>query len=109
MSSYIQKKFSITHNHKKFLENYKNLGFSGQSGIVREALNLYIKDYEAKERKTLMAQKAQELVDDYEIDSELTAFTCLDGEDFHRLLSDKICFYKAVAKKSWHCLNTHIE
>jgi hypothetical protein len=83
MSSYIQKKFSITHNHKKFLENYKNLGFSGQSNIVREALTLYMKDYEAKKQKTLMAQKAKELVADYEAGSELTAFSCLDGEDFH--------------------------
>ena len=83
MSSYIQKKFSIAHNHKDFLENYKKLGYSGQSHIVREALSLFIKDFKAKERKTLMAQKAQELVSDYKNDSELTAFTGLDGEDFH--------------------------
>ena len=44
MSSYIQKKFSIAHNHKDFLENYKKLGFSGQSSIVREALSLFIKE-----------------------------------------------------------------
>jgi hypothetical protein len=83
MSSYIQKKFSIAHNHKNFLENYKKLGFSGQSSIVREALNLFIKDFEAKERKILMTQKAQELVSDYKNDSELTAFISLDGENFH--------------------------
>jgi hypothetical protein len=83
MSSYIQKKFSIDHNHKNFLENYKKLGFSGQSSIVREALSLFIKDFEAKERKIKMAQKAQELVSDYKNDSELTAFISLDGEDFH--------------------------
>jgi len=83
MSSYVQKKFSITHNHKAFLESYKKIGFSGQSSIVREALSLFIKDFEAKERKILMARKAQELVSDYKNDSELTAFISLDGEDFH--------------------------
>jgi hypothetical protein len=83
MSSYIQKKFSIAPNHKDFLENYKKLGFSGQSSIVREALSLFIKDFKAKERKTLMTQKAQELVSDYKNDGELTAFTGLDGDDFH--------------------------
>jgi metal-responsive CopG/Arc/MetJ family transcriptional regulator len=83
MSSYIQKKFSIDHNHKEFLENYKKLGFAGQSSIVREALSLFIKEFETKKRKTSMAQKAQELVTDYKNDSDLTAFTSLDGEDFH--------------------------
>ena len=83
MNSYIQKKFSITHNHKEFLENYKKLGFSGQSSIVREALSLFIKEFEAKKRKTSMAHKARELVSAYKNDSELTAFTSLDGEDFH--------------------------
>ena len=83
MSSYIQKKFSITHDHKDFLENYKKLGFSGQSSIVRAALSLFIKDFEAKKRKTMMAQKARELAADYKNGAELTAFTSLNGEDFH--------------------------
>ena len=83
MSSYIQKKFSISQKHRNFLENHKKWGFSGQSSIVREALTLFMKDLETKERKTLMAQKAMELVHDYRNDRELTAFTNLDGEDFH--------------------------
>jgi hypothetical protein len=69
-------------------------------------LFFFIKDFKAQERRTLMAQKAQELVSDYKNDSELTAFTGLDGEDFR---SDKICFNKAVAKESWHCPSKHIE
>ena len=83
MASYVQKKFSITQDHRRFLENYKKMGYTGQSSIVREALSLLIKDVRAKQRKTLMAQKAEELFYDYENDSELTAFTTLDGEDFH--------------------------
>jgi hypothetical protein len=41
------------------------LGFSGKSSIVREALSLFIRDIEAKKRKTVMAQKARKLVADY--------------------------------------------
>ena len=83
MRAYIQKKFSITQRHKEFLENYKKLGFSGQSSIIREALSLFIKELEVKERKALMAKKAKELVSDYQNDRELTAFTGIDGEEFY--------------------------
>lgn len=34
-------------------------------------------------QKQQMAAAAQALLDDYETDTELTAFTALDGEDFH--------------------------
>lgn len=34
-------------------------------------------------QKQQMAAAAQALLDDYETDTELTAFTVLDGEDFH--------------------------
>ena len=83
MGAYIQKKISITQRHKEFLENYKKLGFSGQSSIVRQALSLFINELEAKERKALMAQKAKELFPDYKKNRELTAFTGIDGEDFY--------------------------
>ncbi|MGR3175065.1 MAG: hypothetical protein ACUZ8I_13650 [Candidatus Scalindua sp.] len=82
MNALTQKKFSISREQKKFLENYKQWGFSDQSSIVREALNRFIKELEIKERKGLMAQKAKELLPDYIEDKELIAFTDLDDEDF---------------------------
>ena len=82
MAALIQKKVSITNEHKQFIEKYKKWGFSDQSSIIREALNQFIKDFKLKERKTLMAQKAHELLSDYTYDKELNAFTDLDGDDF---------------------------
>ena len=82
MVALIQKKISITNEQKQFLENYKRWGFSDQSSIIREALSLFINELVTRERKTLMAQKAQELLSDYIKDKDLTAFTDLDGEDF---------------------------
>lgn len=77
-----QKKFSISLEQKKLLENFRQWGFSDQSSIVREALDRFIKELKIKERKGLMAQKAQELLPDYREDKELIAFTDLDGEHF---------------------------
>jgi metal-responsive CopG/Arc/MetJ family transcriptional regulator len=77
-----QKKFSISHEQKEFLEAYRQWGFSDQSTIVREALARYIKEMKTRQRKTQMAQKAAELISDYETNEELTAFTNLDSEDF---------------------------
>lgn len=82
MGALIQKKFSITNEHKQFIENYKKWGFSDQSSIIREALNQFINDLIIKQRKNLMVQKAQELLSDYTHDKNLTAFTDLDGDDF---------------------------
>jgi len=82
MGALVQKKISITNEHKQFIENYKKLGFSDQSSIIREALNQFINDFKIKERETLMAQKAQELISDYTQDKNLAAFTDLDGDDF---------------------------
>ncbi|MBW2604943.1 MAG: hypothetical protein JRE28_11620 [Deltaproteobacteria bacterium] len=82
MGALIQKKISITNEQKRFLENYKRWGFSDQSSIIRQALNLFINELTTRERKTLMAQKAQELLSDYTKDKDITAFTDLDGEDF---------------------------
>jgi hypothetical protein len=36
-----------------------------------------------QERKKLLSQAADVLLQDYETDSELISFTALDGEDFH--------------------------
>ena len=82
MGALVQKKVSITHEHRHFIENYKKWGFSDQSSVIREALDLFIREVEANRRKTLMTQKAQELLSDYTEDRELTAFIDLDGEDF---------------------------
>jgi len=82
MVTLIQKKISITNEQKRFLESYKKWGFSDQSSIIREALSLFISELETREKKTLMAQKAQELLSDYTKDKDFIAFTDLDGEDF---------------------------
>lgn len=82
METLTQKKFSISPEQKQFLENYRQWGFSDQSGIVREALSRFIKELKIKRRKSLMAQKAQELLPDYTENKELTAFTDLEAEDF---------------------------
>lgn len=82
MATLIQKKISISPEQKHFLENYKQLGFTDQSSIVREALNRLIKEFKIKQRKSQMAKKARELLSDYTTDRELTTFTDLDGEEF---------------------------
>jgi Arc/MetJ-type ribon-helix-helix transcriptional regulator len=82
MATLIQKKVSITNEQKRFLENYKKWGFSDQSSIIREALSLFISEFETREKKALMTQKAQELLSDYTKDKDFVAFTDLDGEDF---------------------------
>ena len=82
MTTLIQKKISISPEQRNFLEAYKQWGFTDQSSIVREALARYIRELKTRQRKTQMAQKAAELVSDYERDEDLTRFTDLDGEDF---------------------------
>ena len=82
MASLTQKKISISSEQNKFLENYKQWGFTDQSSIVREALTQFIKEVKTKQRKKQMAEKARELLSDYRTDKEFTTFTDLDGEDF---------------------------
>ena len=82
MTTLTQKKFSISLDQRKFLETYKQWGFTDQSSIVREALTRFIRELKTSQRKTQMAQKARELVSEYTTDKELTPFTDLDGEDF---------------------------
>ena len=82
MATMTQKKITISTEQKQFLENYKQLGFTDQSTIVREALSRYIRELKKDRRKTQMAQKARELVSEYTTNKELTGFTGLDGEDF---------------------------
>jgi Arc/MetJ-type ribon-helix-helix transcriptional regulator len=82
MASITQKKFSITADQSRFLENYQKWGYSDQSSIVREALNRLIREFLRNQRKIQMVRKARELLADYEADQKLTAFTALDGEVF---------------------------
>ena len=77
-----QKKFSIKSDQIKFLENYKEWGFSDKSSIVREALDRYMREVKTQHQKRLMEQKSRELLSDYLEDKELTSLTDLDGEDF---------------------------
>ena len=65
MRKLTQKKFSISLEQKRFLENYRRWGYSDRSSIVRDALNSFIKELETAERKTLMKKKAQELSSEY--------------------------------------------
>ena len=80
MRKLTQKKFSISIEQKRFLENYRRWGYSDRSSIVRDALNSFMKELEAAERKTLMKKKAQELSSDY-IDGRLTVFSKTDNRD----------------------------
>jgi len=82
MAALTQKKISISREQNKFLENYKQWGYTDQSSIVREALTQFIKEVKTRQRKSQMTQKARELLSDYATDKELTTFTDLDGEDF---------------------------
>jgi metal-responsive CopG/Arc/MetJ family transcriptional regulator len=67
MRKLTQKKFSISVEQKRFLENYRKWGYSDRSSIVRDALNSFIKELEAAERKTIMS--------DYKENGRLTVFS----------------------------------
>jgi predicted DNA-binding ribbon-helix-helix protein len=49
------------------------------SDLVREMLDEQI----AKHQKSRLAAAAKALLNEYTTDEELTAFTALDGDDFH--------------------------
>ena len=75
MRKLTQKKFSISVEQKRFLENYRKWGYSDRSSIVRDALNSFIKELETAERKTIMKKKAHELSSDYKENGRLTTFS----------------------------------
>ena len=75
MRKLTQKKFSISVEQKRFLENYQRWGYSDRSSIVRDALNIFMRELETAERKTIMKKKAQELSSDYKENGRLTAFS----------------------------------
>ena len=76
-----QKKFSISIEQKRFLENYQRWGYSDRSSIVRDALNVFMRELEATERKTIMKKKAQELSSDYKENGRLTVFSKVNKKD----------------------------
>ena len=75
MRKLTQKKFSISVEQKRFLENYRRWGYSDRSSIVRDALNIFMRELETAERKTIMKKKAQELSSDYKENGRLTVFS----------------------------------
>lgn len=81
MRKLTQKKFSISIEQKQFLDNYRRWGYSDRSSIVRDALNVFIRELEAAERKTKMKKKAQELSSDYKENGRLTIFSKVDKRD----------------------------
>ena len=81
MRKLTQKKFSISVEQKRFLENYRKWGYSDRSSIVRDALNSFIKELETAERKTIMKKKAQELSSDYKENGRLTVFSKVDKRE----------------------------
>ena len=81
MRKLTQKKFSISVEQKRFLENYRKWGYSDRSSIVRDALNSFIKELEAAERKTIMKKKAHELSSDYKENGRLTVFSKMEKRD----------------------------
>ena len=81
MRKLIQKKFSISVEQKRFLENYRRWGYSDRSSIVRDALNIFMRELETAERKTIMKKKAQELSSDYKENGRLTVFSKVTNRD----------------------------
>ena len=75
-----QKKFSISLEHKRFLENYRKWGYSDRSSVVRDALTSFMKELEDAERRKLMKKKAHELSSDYE-EGQLTLFSKTNKSD----------------------------
>ena len=81
MRKLTQKKFSISVEQKLFLENYRRWGYSDRSSIVRDALDVFMRELEVAERKTIMKKKAQELSSDYKENGRLTVFSKVGKRD----------------------------
>jgi metal-responsive CopG/Arc/MetJ family transcriptional regulator len=81
MRKLTQKKFSISVEQKRFLENYQRWGYSDRSSIVRDALNIFMRELETAERKAIMKKKAQELSSDYKENGRLTVFSKVTKRD----------------------------
>ena len=76
--------------HAEILEQIKKLSLKERLEVIDAAIHLLrdelpqrVRPSTPEDRKKLMSQAADMLLQDYETDSELTSFTALDGEDFH--------------------------
>ncbi len=88
MGTLVQKKFSIKRDQEAFLAACKALGSANQSSLVRAALDSFIRETKRKQRRLQIARKAAELAVLYNQDSELTAFSAIDGDDFYEAGGD---------------------
>ncbi len=76
--------------HAEILEQIKKLSLKERLDVIDAAIHLLRDELTQKacpltpeDRKKLLSQAADVLLQDYEADSELPSFTELDGEDFH--------------------------
>ncbi len=83
MTIMVQKKLTVKKEQAAFLETCKEFGFTDQSSMVRAALDIFIKKIKRKHRRAKISQKAAELATLYCKDTDLTAFTSIDGDVFH--------------------------
>jgi hypothetical protein len=74
----------------EILAELERLTMAERLAVAEAALHLIRKDIQKAEqspaqmdREKQLAAAAEALLTDYETDDELTAFTALDGEDFH--------------------------
>ena len=83
MSTMVQKKITIKQEQVAFLSACKKFGFADQSSLIRAALDDFIKETKRKHRRAQISRKAGELASLYGQHTDLTAFTAIDGDDFH--------------------------
>jgi len=76
--------------HAEILEEIKKLSLKERLEVIDAAIHLLRDELThgahpltLQDRKKLLSQAADALLQDYEADSELTSFSALDGEDFH--------------------------
>jgi hypothetical protein len=70
----------------RFLEEFRNYSISERLTILEAALRLIREDLQRTEpvpTKRQLATAAEALIADYTMDTELVAFTSLDGEDLY--------------------------
>jgi hypothetical protein len=76
--------------HAEILEQIKKLSLKERLEVIDAAIHLLrdeltrgVHPLTPQDRKRLLSQAADALLQDYETDSELTIFGALDSEDFH--------------------------
>ncbi|MCA9947413.1 MAG: hypothetical protein KC449_28235 [Anaerolineales bacterium] len=72
---------------KELLREFQRLSLQQQLAILRDALEIVENNFRQLEQtesdKLPLEEAAQLLRQDYLSDSELTAFTAIDGDEFH--------------------------